>query len=382
MHHKLPSARLSRRSLLRAAGIGTGAALFPSMSLLSRAQAAATIEEAVEWARKNLPSSTPDIVNAAAKEGKLKLTLINLGGNEEAVRGIIKAFNERYPFIAATYTMHPTVQLLNTINAEVTARKGVSDYFNMPSNLKTVAGFENQGAIQNFVISSDQAFPANGKKSGVWYAWRGEQPTTLYRAGAVTDEEKKLLRTFEGLADPRFKGRLGLNSVSNTVSVACSFGLMFGSNPKLWEGLAANKPKVKPTSESLVGGCLAGEYDIGIMCGNASPTNAAKQGAPLEYGTSTPSPTLYTPGAISAFAPNPNAAKLWQDWFMSVEGQDVWSKVSGGGSVRTDVHEKSWAEQQPWFFRGPGAETPFDWTLFAEKEAEVIARFKKDMQAG
>ena len=78
------------------------------MPLLSGAQAADAVDGAVEWARKNLPASTPDIVRAAAKEGKLGLTLYNLGGGEEAVRGTIDGFRKRYPFLTVDFNRQDT----------------------------------------------------------------------------------------------------------------------------------------------------------------------------------------------------------------------------------------------------------------------------------
>src|SRR5712671_3791499 len=96
-----------RRAFIQAAGA------FVVGPFLSRAMAASEVESAVEWARKNLSHSTPDIVNGAAKEGKLTLSLYNLGGNDEAIQAMVKGFNRRYPFIAVDYARYSTIQLLN-----------------------------------------------------------------------------------------------------------------------------------------------------------------------------------------------------------------------------------------------------------------------------
>lgn len=370
---------ISRRSILRMAG---GATFLAAMPFVSKVLAAGAVEAAIEWARTNLPNSTPDIVNAAAKEAKLSLTLYNLGGGDEAIRGIVEGFNRRYPFIAVDYTRQDTLQLLNKFNAEINTKRGISDYLNLPSNLLTSKALMDQGAIAKFVVSQDGSFPKNGKSSGFWYAWRSEKPTTLYRTDALNIEEKKLIRTYQGLADPRFKGRLGATSANNSVCVAAAYTLMYGSDPRLWTGLAKNGLLVKPSSQALVSSVLAGEVDIGVLCGSSSPAVAARSGAPLAFGYSSPSPTLYTPGAVSALAPHPNAAKLWQDWFTSVEGQDIWVRLSGLPPVRDKVHETGWAEKQPWFFADNRDLGEFDWDAFSKKQGEVLERFKKDVQNG
>jgi iron(III) transport system substrate-binding protein len=369
--------RISRRSLIQAAG--ASAAILVAKRLPTRAEAASAVESAVEWARRNLPNSTPDIVKAAAKEGKLTLSLYSLGGNDEAVRALINSFNRRYPFIAVQYTRYTTVQLLNKFNAEFNARRGISDYVNLPSNAVTNRVLIDKGAIAKFVVSQDAAFPQYGKRSGLWYAWHDDQATTLYLTDALTEEEKKLVRTFRGLADPRFKGRIGINSISNSLTLSSAYTLMFGPNPQLWTGLARNRPLVKPASNALVSSVLSGEVEIGVMCGAASPMVAAKGGAPIAYGHSSPCPTLHTPGGISALAPHPNAARLWQDWFTSAEGQGTWVRESGLPSVRNGLKEKGWSEQQSWFFTAHQSE--FDWDAFSRRQKDVIARFARDIQS-
>ena len=362
----------SRRTVVQAAGA------FAAMPFLSRAVAGSEVEAAVEWARKNLPHSTPDIINGAAREGKLTLSLYNLGGNDEAIQALVKGFNQRYPFITVDYTRYSTVQLLNKFNAEINARRGISDFVNLPSNAATNRTLIERGAIAKFVVSQDTAFPDQGKRSGLWYAWHNEQATTVYRSDALTDEEKKLVHSSKGLGDPRFKGRIAINAITNSLTLSTSYTLMYGPDPKLWEGLARNRPKVKPASNALVSSVLAGEADIGVMCGAASPMAAAKGGAPVAFGRSSPCPMLHTPCAISAIAPHPNAARLWQDWSTSSEGQNIWVRESGMSPVRRGLAAKGWAEQQSWFFSSPPAE--FDWEAFSKKQKDVMARFARDIQ--
>jgi ABC-type Fe3+ transport system substrate-binding protein len=364
---------LSRRSL-----IAGGAAL----PLLTRAQAADAIDAAVEWAKKTLPASTPDIVRGAAKEGKLNLTLYNLGGGEEAVRGAIEGFRKRYPFIAVDFNRQDTTQLVSRFNAEVNSRRGISDYVNLPSNILTTNNFIKQGAVARFVTSQDAAYPAGSKNSGYWYAWRSERASTVYRIGALSADEVKLVHTYRGLADPRFKGRMGMTAGNNSVCATAAYMLMYGPNPRLWEGLARNNPFiVKPSSQALVSSILAGECDIGVLCGSSSPLIAARGGAPIAFGSTSPSTTLYTPGAVSALAPHPNAARLWQDWFTSVEGQRLWVSLTGNQPVRSGLDQKGWMENQPWFFDDHGSK-PLDWDAFSQKQKDVMARFAHDIQGG
>lgn len=368
--------RISRRSLIQ----GGSAVACMGMPASTAAQTANAVEQAINWARKNLPNSTPEIIKGAVREGKLVLSLYNLGGGEDAVRGTIAEFRRRYPFIAVDFNRQDTTQLVSKFNAEINSGRGFSDYVNLPSNVLTSVAFLKRGALAKFTISEDAAFSAGAKNSGYYYAWRSEKATTVYRVGSLTDEEQKLVRTYQGLANPRFKGRLGTTAINNSVCATASYMLMYGPKPQLWEGLARNRPVVKSSSQALVSSILAGEVDIGVLCGSSSPLVAAKDGAPIAFGHTSPSTTLHTPGAISALAPHPNAAKLWQDWFTSVEGQRIWVALTGIEPIRSGLHQSGWAEKQPWFFDDHTVQRPFDWDAFSRRHKDVIARFAKDIQ--
>ena len=382
MKNFVSNAGLSRRNALKlsaAAGLGAFAGL---QACSPKGAGSSSVDDAISWAKATLPNSTPEIIQAAAKEGHLTLTMLNMGGAPEVVTDMIKGFNKRYPFIAVESTTQSTLQLISKFNAEVNAKKGITDYINFPSNLKTTAELEKQGAILPFVISEDAAFPEPAKRKGLWYAWRTEYPTTVWRKGALKPEELKLIQTYEGLGDPRFKGRLAVASISNSaVAVGC-YVIQKAGGDKVWAALAANQPHVKSSGPASLDGLLAGEYDVALLGGMMPNMVAAQRGAPIEFGVSAPFPPVYTPGGISSLAPHPNAAKLFQDWVMSKEGQETWVKVSGVGSVRHDISEKAWAEKQPWYFQDLSKQVEIDWDDFALKQADVIARFKKDIQAG
>ena len=369
-----------RRWILQTGALGAGMAVTAGCGRTDSPSQA--VDKAVEWARTNLPHSTPDIIKAASKEGHLTLTMLNQGGNTDILKNLIDGFNKRYPFITVDSTAQSTLQLLNKFNAELNAKKGTTDYINFPGNLHTTGLLEKQGAILPFVISQDEAFPAPAKRSGLWYAWRIEHAATAYRKGTLSEEERKLIRTFEGLGDPRFKNRLAIGNIPNSTTASGCYVLMYKTDPKIWERLVANKPRVKTSGPALADGLLAGEHDVAVLAGSVTFIGAAHQGAPIEFGVSSPYPPVYTPGGISALAPHPNAAKLWQDWVMSVEGQRILVEASGLGSSRTDLGIKPWSEQQSWYFEDPAGKVEIDWEDFAQKQADMTARFGKDLQKG
>jgi iron(III) transport system substrate-binding protein len=364
---------------LTALGVGSSflAANFPHKSY---AQAKSDVDRSIEWAKTNLPNSTPEIIQAAAKEGKVSLLQLQIG-NDDAVVGVIKKFNERYPFIKVDYTQQNTSQLMKKFNTEVAAKRGITDHVALPSNIAEVNGYIASGVISKFVISQDGAFPESTKKTGYWYAWMRQFALTVYRKGALTDEEKSLIRTVKGLGDPRFKGRLGISGITNSSVQSDCYVVMSEPGLTTWKALVANKPIPKSAGSALIDGLLAGEYDIGVFAGFGVPASALQSGAPIEFIVSSPHSVRFVPGGISAFAPNPNSAKLWQDWIMSREGQDAWTAAIGTFSVREDVANPT-IVQEPWFFEDKSAQVAIDWDDYAKKQNEVVERYKHDIQGG
>ena len=355
---------ISRRSTL-ALGVGAGLALLGD-GLRHPSLAQTTTDKA--------------ILAGAAKEGQMTL-LLQTAVTTESIDAMIKKFNLRYPFVHVGYTIQNTAQVMNRFTSEIAAKRGVTDCVMLPSNLAQTENYIAAGSVAKYVSTQDAAFSGDTKHSGYWYAYSRECAVTVYRKGVLSPEEIKMIRTYKGLGDARFRGRLGINGITNSVAVATAYALLNNPDKSLWQGLVANKPIVKPSTPALMNGLLSGEYDVALFAAWGSTVNPAKGGAPIEFGHSAFSPVIYVPGGISALAPHPNAARLWQDWILSKEGADAWANIVGSNPARQNS-AKPWARQQPWFFESPATHKPIDWADFAHKEKDVVAQFKKDFQAG
>lgn len=370
------TSRLSKRAIAAM----TAAAFSIGFSAGAAVAEDAEVEAAIEWAKINLPNSTPEIIRAAADEGNLTLTLQRFG-DDITTQEMIEKFNERYPFINVDYTMQNGSQIVKKFSAEQSSGKGITDYLQFPSDQIQLGKFIDDGSFSEFVVSDDGIYPEAGKQSGVWYPWLRQSNVTAYRVGALTDEEIEMVKTYKGLTDPRFKGRIGMISASTSNGRTGSYLLQYGVDPSLWDGLVANAPIVRPSSGPLLDGLMAGEFDVALMSGFPTAALAAKQGAPIEFVITSPSPVLFAPGLISSIAPHPNAAKLWADWGMSQEAQALWVELVGVPSARDDV-PKPWVYDRPWFYDDRSVNDPLDWQDYSEKEQTVLETFQSQMQDG
>lgn len=369
-------ARITRRAF---AVTALGAASMALANVGTMAQSS-DIDAAIAWAKENLPNSTPEIIKAAAGEGQLVLTLQGWG-DDVTTTALIKKFNERYPFLNVTYTMQNGAQIVKKFGAEQSSGKGVTDYLQLPSDRAALDKMIADGAFAQFVVSQDAAYPDDAKQAGYWYPWLRQSNVTVYRPDALTAEEKELVRTYAGLGDPRFKGRLGIISGATSNGKTGSYLLQFGSDPSVWERLVANKPVVKPSAAPMLDALMAGEYDVALMSGLPTAVTAKKAGAPIEFLITTPSPVLFGPGAISSIAPHPNAAKLFADWAMSKEGSSIWTALVDVPPARSDVPDPPFM-REPWFYDDRQANKPLDWKAYAVEAQKVLDRFQADMQGG
>ena len=90
--------------------------------------------------------------------------------------------------------------------------------------------------------------------------------------------------------------------------------------------LAANDPSIYESKLPALDRLAAGEYavsDMG-MTGNCSPLYL--KGAPVRWFFPVPALGVPNLNCISAKAAHPNAARLFQEWATSVEGQLEWFK--------------------------------------------------------
>lgn len=335
----------------------------------------ADVDKAIAWAKTNLPNSTPEIIQGAAKEGHLTLSMPEFG--DSAFDAMIKQFNVHYPFIKVEYTTMSTTPLLKKLATELSSKHGVGDYW----ALGTPYDAQHADSVQNFskfVISQDSAFSAankgTGQFAGHWYGWHKQYAVTAYRKGALSDDEKQLIRTFKGLADPRFKGRIGSNDIGNGSTQSQVYGLLYDFDKSWFEGIGKNKPVVQAASAALMDGLLSGQYDIAVLSALATTSRTAKT-SPVEFVITQPAVNIITPGVISAVGPHPNAAKLWQDWALSKEGQTIWQPMSGDFSVRDDITAKQWYRSQPWFYDDPSQHHDIDWNQFGKRSQDIVDQF-------
>jgi ABC-type Fe3+ transport system substrate-binding protein len=274
------------------------------------------------------------LVTAAKAEGTLNV--IALPPDWANYGAIIDAFSKKYG-IKVTSTS-PDGSSQDELNA-VSSQKGQS---RAPDVLDIGTSFAYQANAQKLLapyqVATWKDIPADQKDpQGNWYNDYGGYVSIGCNGTKVPNCPK----SFADLLKPEYKGMVALNG--NPTKAAAAFGGVWAAAMANGGGLDDINPgidffgKVKQAGnfspvEVTPATVQSGETPISIDWDylNAGQTSKLKA-AGVNWQVNVPTDGLfggYYSQAISKFAPHPAAARLWEEFLYSDEGQNIW--LQGG----------------------------------------------------
>jgi len=159
-------------------------------------------------------------------------------------------------------------------------------------------------------------------------AWMPDRLSYLgvaYNTRLVRREE--LPRTIEGFLDPKWKGKLAIES-GDTVWLA---GIV-----KLWgqergmkfiQQLADMKPDVRAGHTLLTQLVVAGEVPVGLTVYSSGAISGKRSGAPIDWAPIEPVIAQPLGIGLAKNAPHPHAALLFADFVLSPQGQELFNAL-------------------------------------------------------
>jgi iron(III) transport system substrate-binding protein len=265
-----------------------------------------------------------ELVDAANKEGKLVLYTALLLDAEQI---LMKEFNKKFPNVKVDIVRAPGARLFTRIETEAAANKLGADIMDL-TDLGLAKRIENLFAdytppnakdIDKAAMVSDKLWPRTVHVYGLAY-----NPAVI----------QKPPKSWADLKDPAYKGKLGLviaGSGGTTWTKAMFQRKVLGLD--YWKEIAKQEPRLYESNGPLATAVVRGESPVAMLLVNAS-LPLKNDGAPIEIAY--PAEGLpATPGGAGIFktASNPNAAKLFMNWFMSLEGQNAMAEKVGFSSV-------------------------------------------------
>lgn len=268
-------------------------------------------------------------MEAAKKEGRVMLYTT---APTEGPQGLVAAFEKKYG-IKAEFFRTPSLKLAQKLDAERKAGQMQAD----------VLGFSERGMTEEFVKKGDFA-PLEAPEAAN-YAAEFRTPhwtvggffvsSIMYNTNLVKGED--VPKGWLDLANPKWRGKVGLGDPSATVQTVQWYWLMrktYGVDflRKVGQQKVTLSDGYGPLSQAVA----AGELAISFML-NYRTYQMKEQGAPVEH--IYPSPNWYNPRdfGVLAKAPHPNAGRLLYNFLLSQEGQLAFNGPLKSMSARPDV---------------------------------------------
>ncbi len=301
---------------------------------------------------QNYPKDEAALYEAAKKEGKV---VWYESAPLEPMQAIALAFEKKYPGIKVEVLRIVGIQQYQRFEQEVQAKQYNVDILHI-SDEPSMQALIDEGHVADWKVPDHDRYPPDFRLGTFSYANYTTDNAIIYNVNKVTPEEVKLLESgWEAVLDPRFKGRFAVTSMK---CGACYAGIHMFLDPKLKDKygpeflkkVAAQKPAVY--SEVLVGmdRVIAGEHDFTYWTWEGIALTKWQQGAPIRWLHPKPTPVFGNSWqAVSKYAPHPNAARLFQNWSMSEEGEIAIQQLYGSATVMKGLKDERSVTKEAWY---------------------------------
>lgn len=242
---------------------------------------------------------------------------VNFYANITAIEPIMDDFNASHP-IEGIYTRISTSKYLATVLTEHSVGKLQADVLQGP--LPILQMLKEKGVLTPYKSPSAKGYPEWAQQDDTIVQFGIEYVAPIYNKELVKPED--VPTRYEDLTDPKWYNKLVMpDPASHATTISWLVGLkeanIFGSDEawmKFIKGLAANKPMFVKSFGPSPAPIESGEKLIGISMPKYIITKAP---APLDWARVDTLLGTTRGIAIAANAPNPEAAKVFVDYWLS-----------------------------------------------------------------
>jgi iron(III) transport system substrate-binding protein len=147
----------------------------------------------------------------------------------------------------------------------------------------------------------------------------------VYNTRIVKKEDAP--KTYHDLLDPKWKGKLGIESADEDWFANVVNGLGEEAGLRLFKGIVANNGISVRKGHTLLTNLVAsGEVPFALTVYNFTAEQLKQKGAPLEWYVMQPAVARANGLGMARNAPHPHAALLYYDFMISEEGQRILAK--------------------------------------------------------
>jgi iron(III) transport system substrate-binding protein len=281
---------------------------------------------------------TPELIAAARKEGKVHYyTSVDLPMAER----IAKEFEAKYPGIAVRVERTGAERLFQRIGQEFANRIHNADVVNSSDAAHFIVWKRNGVLAPHLPDNVARHYAAEHKDAdGEFAAFRLMLSVIGYNTDLVKREDAP--KSFADLLDPKWKGKLvkAHPGYSGTILTA-TFQLARDLGWSYLEKLAQQNVMQVQSASDPPKKLALGERAVQADGNEYNLIQLKESGRPVEpvYATEG-TPLIIGPNGIFKTAPNPNAARLFQNWCFTPECQQLIIDVGGLRSLHPLAKEK------------------------------------------
>jgi iron(III) transport system substrate-binding protein len=284
---------------------------------LSFAPALAQALTTAETGRFTGTDRTERLIAGARKEGSLTL----YSSAQIAVMSEVGAAFEKKYGVKFDLWRGSSEQILQRVQAEARAGRLVADVIETAG--PTMEAANRQGLLQEIATPvTGELMPEAYVRGRPWIVSRLSVFVLAYNTNRVRKAD--IPATYEGLLDPKWKGRLGIEADDNNwlMTVTDTLGEQRGFQ-LLRDIVARNGISVWKGHSLMANLVVSGEVPVALTAYVDEVDALKKSGAPIDYAFA--APTVAMPTALGVFkrAPHPHAAVLFADFLLSEEGQAI-----------------------------------------------------------
>jgi iron(III) transport system substrate-binding protein len=276
-------------------------------------------------------------VPAAWAQGKPENSVVVYSAaDSDMVNAAVAAFEKKYPGTKASTVVAGTGEIIKRMEAEKGRPLGDLGWSFGPEAIG-----DKKSLFEPYLSREASAFfPGQVPADHVWTPFTTMPYVIMYNKKLVSESEKP--KSWKDVLDPKWKGKVAYADASKSGSsytLLVTWLTIYGKNDAGWKFVEdlLRQCKVLPKSSMTYQGVANGEYPIGLTFEQAA-FEYLKGGAPIGLVYPSEGTAITLDGsAIVKNAPHPNAAKLFADFTVSKELQDVMVQRFGRRSVRTDV---------------------------------------------
>ena len=257
-----------------------------------------------------------EVVAAAEKEGKLTL-YHNI--HPAGIEVVLQKFRVAFPKIQTEQIRLGSGPLNERFSTEFTSGRNLADVLISYADdavMQTVKERFTEWEPPEFKGN----FPASIRIDGRLYVLQQAREVIIWNKGLVKDADSP--REWADLFDPKWKGKVALNTPWRSISVQQLFAYWEDIGIKdAAERMKANEVRFFEGSSGVIQAVIRG--DVAVAHATDIPLNPMlDDGAPVGFvypksGTTTSD--AFT--AVAAKAPHPNVGKVFVNWLMSKDGQ-------------------------------------------------------------